>query len=252
MRHTAFETRFKHNIQIKNRIQTLPPDPTPSSFFLQYTHFSTRNYEMMQPYSKLVLSAVFASFAIASEENLHERKLIVGGEDAPINTYPWFVQIGDKGGVLIAPEFFITKSNYASIVTQENVAKIGALCNGNGNGNCGQDYDVRSISTTFVRDGGDFMLVKLDQRSEITPADIDDGSLVSSYESGELAHASMINMAIAHMLFVHQYRSIDLTLLLSNNWNRERKLMDCWLWCDECSDGFKCRQAAAFGEKVCA
>lgn len=42
----------------------------------------------------------------------NERELIVGGEEALSNQCNWFVSIGNRAGVLIAPQFFITKANY--------------------------------------------------------------------------------------------------------------------------------------------
>jgi hypothetical protein len=123
--------------------------------------------------------------------NSKDRKLIIGGDDAPPNKYNWFVRLGNiGGGVLVAPGFFITKASYVDDIREIDIVRIGALCYDDNNNNCGQYYEDRSVQDMFVHPeyengGPNLMLVKLTQSSTVNPAIMDEGSLASLYENGE-------------------------------------------------------------------
>jgi len=153
----------------------------------------------MLQYSKLVsclkllwllITVAYAANTTANTSTKNERALIVGGEEASSNQYNWFVKIGNRAGVLIAPEFFITKANYADYLEsefEEGKCRIGALCNEEGN--CGQDFEDREMEEFFVHPeyangGPNLMLVKLSTPSTITPLSVDAGSIVSSFTTG--------------------------------------------------------------------
>ena len=137
----------------------------------------------------LISVAYAANNTTANTSTKNERELIVGGEEAPSNQYNWFVKIGNRAGVLIAPEFFITKANYADYLESEFEGKcrIGALCNEEGN--CGQIFEDREMEKFFVHPeyangGPNLMLVKLSTPSTINPLVVDSGSIVSSFTTG--------------------------------------------------------------------
>lgn len=121
---------------------------------------------------------------------IQNRDLIIGGEEAPIDRYNWFVKIGNRVGVLIAPEFFITKANYAGTIKSETsaAARIGFFCDEEDN--CGQYYEDRAVENVYIHPdydigGPNLMLVQLNETSTINPSRIDHGRLASSYKSGQ-------------------------------------------------------------------
>jgi hypothetical protein len=130
------------------------------------------------------------------EEN--RRHLIVGGDAfaPPFHSYPWFVKVlgKNRAGVLVAPQFFITKASYAkTIVAPESssvVSRIGYFCNQEED-NCGQYYEDRMVQNVFIHPeyhemggGPNLMLVQLNDTSTITPLKMDHGRLALSYQSG--------------------------------------------------------------------
>mmetsp|Transcript_9172 Transcript_9172/g.17272 ORF Transcript_9172/g.17272 Transcript_9172/m.17272 type:complete len:440 (+) Transcript_9172:110-1429(+) len=120
---------------------------------------------------------------------LEHRDLIVGGKEAPIDYYNWFVRVENRAGVLVAPQFFITKANYAeTIVAQESISRIGFLCNQSDN--CGQYYEDRMVKNVFIHPdyemgGPNLMLVQLNDTSTVTPSRMDHGRLGLSYQTGQ-------------------------------------------------------------------
>lgn len=126
------------------------------------------------------------------------RDLIIGGERANVNDYPWFAKdivrdaagdyyYGGCGGSLITPEYVLTAAhcNISSVVGYE----IGAFCYEEDN--CGQAYDIVEVARKYVHEGWnplslqyDFALMKLVQRVNITdPVKLDQGNISSKYSS---------------------------------------------------------------------
>jgi hypothetical protein len=124
------------------------------------------------------------------------RELIVGGaQEAPLDFYNWFVRVKNRAGVLIAPQFFITKANYAdTIVPKETLSRIGFLCNEDDDitsstTNCGQYYEDKMVEKIFIHPdydngGPNLMLVQLNETSTIQPSKMDHGKLALSYQTG--------------------------------------------------------------------
>jgi hypothetical protein len=135
------------------------------------------------------------------------RDLIHYGSDAPADLYSWFVrtdnwdsaQIG-CGGFLVSPEFVLTAAYctiHPDVLKIGRGLKIGALCGGFNSpldhDNCDQNYEIKYIDEVLVhpkfrdtwKKENNYALVKLNERSRITPAKLDNGSFASKYEPGK-------------------------------------------------------------------
>lgn len=118
---------------------------------------------------------------------------IMFGSRAPFDKYPWFAEGIGCGAALIAPEFLVTASHCN--VDRFRRVKIGAVCTGRINedrryDNCGTPVEERYRKRVFklTEKNGlhtDLMLIQLDQRAQVTPVAIDDGTLVNAYADGK-------------------------------------------------------------------
>ena len=128
-----------------------------------------------------------------------KRSNIVGGTAVPANKYPWFAEglLSDGswhyGGSLVTPEYIITAAwcvddRYFSIFSY----KIGALSKDDTVQN--SVHETIEVAKMTVHPNyaittleNDFALVKLKQRSTITPVKMDQGTVSPNYPSGELS-----------------------------------------------------------------
>lgn len=118
---------------------------------------------------------------------------IMFGSRAPFDKYPWFAEGIGCGAALIAPEFLVTASHCN--VDRFRRVKIGAVCTGRVNedrryDNCGAPVEERYRKRVFKlteknRLHTDLMLIQLDQRAQVKPVGIDDGTLVNAYAAGK-------------------------------------------------------------------
>ena len=140
-----------------------------------------------------VLCCLFAFICASVETNSRPITYIVGGSNAPKKAYPWFALAPNGcGGFLVSPEFILTAAHCAEVVQYFH---IGAICGGFSKPtgtNCGENYETAYQEQVFTHPeytsglvSHDFALVKLTRRSEITPVDMDLGSVSSSYTAGK-------------------------------------------------------------------
>ena len=139
---------------------------------------------------------------------------IMFGSRAPFDKYPWFAEGIGCGAALIAPEFLVTASHCN--VDRFRRVKIGAVCTGRVNedrrsDNCGAPVEERYRKRVFkmTEKNGlhtDLMLIQLDQRAQVTPVGIDDGSLVNAYSAGKCfcdlpACLNLLHHFLSHSIF---------------------------------------------------
>jgi len=122
----------------------------------------------------------------------HATTKVIGGTPSPITLYPWFTNLYGCGGVLISPYFVLTAAHCWSLILPNDRITIGHFCDANDN--CGQALERINVfkkiihpQYTWLSDSpsNDFMLIRLNQRSTITPVPFDDGSYSPTYESGK-------------------------------------------------------------------
>ena len=129
-----------------------------------------------------------------------KRSNIVGGTAVPANKYPWFAEalLSDGswqycGGSLVTPEYILTAAwcvddSYFSIFSY----KIGALSlDDTVQNSVHETIEVAKVTVhpnyNTTTSENDFALVKLKQRSTITPVKMDQGTVSPNYPSGELS-----------------------------------------------------------------
>ena len=125
-----------------------------------------------------------------------KRSNIVGGTAVPANKYPWFAQGFDNegswqicGGSLVTPEYVLTSAWCDDPYLFSY--KIGMLSKDDSVQNSVQEtIEIAKITghPNFNINGNhenDFALVKLKQRSTITPVKMDQGTLSPNYPSGK-------------------------------------------------------------------
>ena len=117
---------------------------------------------------------------------------VIGGTPSPINLYPWFSSLDGCGGVLISPFFVLTAAHCWALMVPNARVDIGHFCDSVDN--CGQAREQNNVYKKFIHPqyewlsdapSNDFMLIRLNQRSAITPVPFDDGSYSPNYVSGE-------------------------------------------------------------------
>lgn len=149
-------------------------------------------------YQALTLSAL--SLSVNAENDFSIRPRIIGGTNVSAGTYPWFAR-GIKGGEtfcggsLISAEYVLSAAHCVTDGTYDGFS-IGALCEPFTSGNnCGQAmeyFGVRSTTrhptyTESEQDGevNDFVLLRLNGSSSITPVDIDSANISNNYSNGK-------------------------------------------------------------------
>jgi Secreted trypsin-like serine protease len=117
---------------------------------------------------------------------------VIGGNPTPINTYPWFTDLGGCGGVLVSPTFVLTAAHCWMLILPNQRIKVGHLCNAADN--CGQNSETITVYGTHIHPdytwlsnspSHDVMLVQLNQRSSISPATLDLEGISPNYKSGK-------------------------------------------------------------------
>lgn len=154
-----------------------------------------------------LLSFLFTSLGVAaaadSPKNVKSKgnvtPQIVGGEAAPLGTYPWFVRLGYLcGGSLISRQYVLTTADCAR--EGFTTAQIGAFASPHGNGtdaaalNGGQEMETLTIVDTTqhpnsdleLEFGADFALLKLEGPATAAPVPLDGrdgGDVVAGYDA---------------------------------------------------------------------
>lgn len=138
----------------------------------------------------LIISKSIGSFVDQVERRDAENR-VIGGTNADPVDYPWFASLGGGGcgGSLVAPEFILTAAHCLSDNIYQK-ATIGKYCSKFGN--CGIEHERIAVrNKVFVHPeysraptSNDFMLLRLKERSAVTPIEMDFGSASDNYTSG--------------------------------------------------------------------
>lgn len=143
-----------------------------------------------------LINLIFISLTLASDSfedvsqdaERFDRQRVIGGKAANGIDYPWFVSLGACAGSLVAPEFVLTAAHCYSHDIWNRIF-VGKVCKRHDN--CGSPQERFRIKQTFVhpdynksKGSHDFMLIKLNKKSSITPIEMDDGTLSPSYAPG--------------------------------------------------------------------
>lgn len=146
---------------------------------------STKRSTIMHPLITFILYILIGLSSAAVDPK------IVNGEIAPINKYNWFSVVASEnylcGGSLISSEWILTAAHCVIENTSSPSAfDIGKYCVDEDN--CGQPMGRIRVSKRVVHPNfddyyldNDFALIKLSSPSNITPVQIDDGSVSPSY-----------------------------------------------------------------------
>jgi hypothetical protein len=122
--------------------------------------------------------------------------------------------------------------------------KIGALCGGFNSpldhDNCDQNYEIKYIDEVLVhpkfrdtwKKENNYALVKLNERSRITPAKLDNGSFASKYEPGSYDHFS-ITRYLNSSKFRPNYFFL-LTSLYCSLQNHRKEIVEPWYVISSC------------------
>jgi len=113
---------------------------------------------------------------------------VIGGNPSPINSYPWFADLDGCGGILVSPFFVLTAAHCWSLVIPNDRVEIGHFCDSFDN--CGQAREQINVLRKYIHPeyswlsdspSNDFMLLRLNQKSKITPVAFDNGSYSINY-----------------------------------------------------------------------
>jgi secreted trypsin-like serine protease len=150
-------------------------------------------------YQALTLSAL--SLGVNAEDDASIRPRVIGGTNVSAGTYPWFARATQGGfardaygcgGSLISAEYVLSAAHCIADDMWDGF-QIGALCDPFTSGNnCGQAmeyFGVRSSTRHPNYDNdtsyNDFVLVRLNGSSSITPVDIDSANISNGYSNGK-------------------------------------------------------------------
>lgn len=151
---------------------------------------------------------------------------VIGGEDAPLDEYPWYSRGVTSwggwwgcGGTLITPEFVLTAAHCG--YDSSSGFQIGALCDPYEDGdNCNQYTETIYASNAFehpdwdtVNIVYDFTLVQLESQSTIDPVPIDQGTLSTSYVGGKSKYLKCLNyFEYTTSIYIYIYKSVGFNL----------------------------------------
>ena len=162
------------------------------------------------------IQLLFGFFVLVASQSITNRNptqnqiapRIIGGTNAPKNSYPWFVNLsGSCGGVLISPKYVLTSAHCTSFVQKQKI-DIGFYCIYLDN--CSQRKEYIGIKKKYIHPNyewgstspnHDIMLIELEQKSTIPFAPIDAIGLSSNYQAGK--ELQVIGMGITDIKTQH-------------------------------------------------